>query len=180
MIPEPLRTARLELAPLTTRLVQAMVEGDGIAAGREVGAKVGRWHTADPSHLVQLHLAGQTAEARGFPGLGRVVIRNMAVRPRCVIGSIGFHGAPDERGRLEASCRIHPAHRGFGYASEALGALLDWATARYGVSRFLVAVPAREERIRPVPVEIALGPNEPLGRQVEQIAGLLEPERHGG
>jgi RimJ/RimL family protein N-acetyltransferase len=172
-----IQTAHLELVPLTDRFVRAVVAGDANAAALDVGARVGRWLTTDPSHMVQLHLAGQRAEAAGFPGLGRCVIRQSPRLARRVIGSIGFHGSPDDRGRLEASCRIHPAHQGRGYAAEALAGLLDWATGRYGITRFLVAVPARYESVQPVPVEIGSGRTQPIEQQVDQIAGLLEPNR---
>ena len=152
---DPIRTARLELVPLTAQFVEAVVAGDAVAAGTEVGAKVGRWLTADPTHVIQLHLAAQAAAARGFPDPGRAIILVMPGRARRLIGSIGFHGPPDDRGRLEASCRVHASHRSRGFAAEALGALLDWATAWYGATRFLVAVPAAGERREPVPIEIA-------------------------
>jgi RimJ/RimL family protein N-acetyltransferase len=175
---EPLRTPRLELVPLAAGFVEAVVEGDARAAAREIGATVGRWLTLDPSHIVQLHLAAQAAEARGFPGLGRSIVHGATGRPRRVLGSIGFHGPPDERGRLEASCRIHPTHQGQGFASEALGALLDWAAVRYGVTRFLVAVPSRQDHVPPIPVDIGFGRNQASDMQVDQIAGLLEPYGH--
>jgi hypothetical protein len=73
-----------------------------------------------------------------------------------VIGTIGFHGPPDERGRLEVSCRIDPAQRSRGYAAEALSALLDWTTARYGVNRFLVALPTRRAYRSPVRIAITV------------------------
>jgi ribosomal-protein-alanine N-acetyltransferase len=166
-------TARLHLVPLTTRLVDAVVAGDPNLAESEVGARVGRWLTADPSHLVHLHLAGQAAEAVGFPGLGRAIVLGAQGRPRRVIGSIGFHGPPDERGRMEASCRIHPAQRGRGYAAEALGALLDWASVQYGVSRFLVAVFMPRAGRERVSLEIAVS----IGAPVELVADLLEGVR---
>lgn len=178
MAPEPLddpiRIANLELVPLTTQFVEAVVAGDVVTAGMEIGASVKGWLTADPSHLVQLHLARLAAEAAGFPGLGRAIVRGVPRHARSVIGTIGFHGPPDEHGRLEASCRIQPVHQGQGFASEALGALLDWATERYGVTRFLVAVPSRQASLQPVAVEIAFGRNRPKETHVHQIARLLE------
>jgi RimJ/RimL family protein N-acetyltransferase len=171
----PIRSAHLDLVPLTPRFVQAVVAGDRIGARAEIGAGVGGWLLADPHHLVQLDLAGQAAEARGFPGFGRAIVHGIPSGTRTVVGSIGFLGPPDERGRLEASCRVHPAHAGRGFASEALGALLDWAAVRFGVMRFLVAVPARHERGRPSSIVLALGPDRPIEPQVDQIASLLEP-----
>lgn len=176
---DPIRTTRLELVRLTPTFVEAVVAGDAGAAGTEIAARVGRWLTADPSHVIQLHLAGRAADLSGYPGLGRAIILVVPGTARRVIGSIGFHGPPDERGRLEASCRVHPAHRSRGFAAEALGALLDWATESYSVTRFIVAVPAARERREPVPIEIADAPAGPIQVQVDHTAKLLETERGG-
>jgi GNAT acetyltransferase-like protein len=88
-----------------------------------------------------------------------------------MIGSIGFHGPPDDHGRLEVGCRIHPAHRGRGYGAEATTGLLDWATARFGVTRFLLAVPSRREGPDQIPILIA---PRPMGRRVEDVDALAE------
>jgi len=176
----PIPTRRLELVVVTSEFVEAVVAGDGPRAGAAIRATVGQWLTADPSHLVQLNLARQSAEARGLPGLGRAILRGGPRQPRSVIGTIGFHGPPDERGRLEASCRIQPAQQGRAFAAEALGALLDWATVRYGVTRFLVALPARQANLQPFAVEIAVGPDRPTEPTVGQIARLLEREGRAG
>lgn len=170
----PIRTARLELVILTAPFVAAVVAAERAAAAAQLAARVGDWLLNDSSHVVQLHLAGRAAEADGFPGLGRAIVLAEPEQARRVIGTVGFHGPPDERGRLEASCRIHPAHRSRGYAAEALGALLDWATARYDVTRFLVALPSRRERRSPIPVEIAVRRPDSIGAQIDHIAPLVE------
>jgi RimJ/RimL family protein N-acetyltransferase len=46
------------------------------------------------------------------------------------IGGMGFHGAPDEDGRVEVGYDLAESARGQGYATEALRALSDWALAR--------------------------------------------------
>ncbi|MFE5208990.1 GNAT family N-acetyltransferase [Streptomyces sp. NPDC056600] len=50
------------------------------------------------------------------------------------VGSMGFHGPPDEEGRVEIGYDLAVAARGKGYATEALRALAGWALARDGVS----------------------------------------------
>lgn len=54
------------------------------------------------------------------------------------VGGMGFHGAPDEDGRAEVGYDLAPSARGRGYATEALGALSEWALARDDV-RLLMA-----------------------------------------
>ncbi|GAB2753566.1 GNAT family N-acetyltransferase [Streptomyces bullii] len=49
------------------------------------------------------------------------------------VGAMGFHGAPDEDGRVEVGYDLVEDARGHGYATEALRALSAWALARDGV-----------------------------------------------
>lgn len=173
---EAIRTARLELRPLSKRFVDALRAGDEAAAAAEIEAQVDRWATADSSHVVQLHLAQQAGEAAGFSGFGRVIVLVAPRRARRMVGSVGFHGVPDDRGRLEVGCRIHLADRGQGYAAEAMAALVDWATARYGVTRFLVAIPARRDPVDLVPLEIVSPQGSPADERIAGLASLLERE----
>ncbi|MFA3876613.1 GNAT family N-acetyltransferase [Streptomyces sp. MMCC 100] len=46
------------------------------------------------------------------------------------VGGMGFHGAPDEDGRVEIGYDLAEAARGNGYATEGLRALSAWALAR--------------------------------------------------
>ena len=169
-----IRTARLELVPLTTSFRDALLNGDLEAASEEVGAHVGPWLVNDPSHVTRLHLAQGAFQAAIFPGVGRLIILATGTGARRVIGSIGFHGPPDDRERLEVSCRIHPAHRGHGFAIEALGALLEWATDRFDVQRFVVAIPSGHEGWDPVPMEIDADRTEPGDRRTGGLDQLLE------
>ncbi|NYV77408.1 GNAT family N-acetyltransferase [Streptomyces sp. UH6] len=49
------------------------------------------------------------------------------------VGSMGFHGPPDEEGRVEIGYDLAVAARGQGYATEALRALTAWALAQEAV-----------------------------------------------
>lgn len=168
----PVRTRRLELRVPSASFVDAVVTGRRDAAARELGATVSRWLVADPSHLVQLQLAGHVATADGFPGLARVIV--LSGRRQHLIGSIGFHGRPDSAGRLEAGCRIHPAFRGRGYGAEAMAALLDWATERFGITRFLLAVPSSRQARDLVPIDIGDGRRDRPDQWILALADLLE------
>ncbi len=50
------------------------------------------------------------------------------------VGGMGFHGAPDENGRVEIGYDLVEAARGHGYATEALRALSAWALDREEVT----------------------------------------------
>ncbi|MFJ8793325.1 GNAT family N-acetyltransferase [Streptomyces sp. NPDC102462] len=56
------------------------------------------------------------------------------------VGGLGFHSAPDEEGRVEIGYDLVAAARGRGYATEALGALAEWALARDEVDRLFARV----------------------------------------
>ncbi|MEU2712399.1 GNAT family N-acetyltransferase [Streptomyces sp. NPDC007205] len=56
------------------------------------------------------------------------------------IGGMGFHGVPDEDGRVEIGYDLVEGARGQGYATEALRALADWALAREDVGSLFATV----------------------------------------
>ena len=173
---EVIRTARLELVPFSARLLEAVLRGDLEAASHETGARVPRWLANDPSPVIQLHLAELAARTAGLGGFGRLIVLATDGGGRRVIGSIGFHGPPDERRCLEVGARLHPGHRGRGYAIEALTGILGWAASRFGITRFVVAIQVRREPGDLVAIDIA-SPGAPrLGEQVEGLALFLEGE----
>ncbi|SRR6266568_1338723 len=49
------------------------------------------------------------------------------------IGGIGFHGPPDEAGRVEIGYNIIPAYEGQGYATEMARRVIDWAFQTPGI-----------------------------------------------
>ncbi|CAL9488794.1 hypothetical protein SUDANB108_03205 [Streptomyces sp. enrichment culture] len=61
------------------------------------------------------------------------------------LGAMGFHGVPDEAGRVEIGYDLVAAARGHGYATEALRALSAWALDR-PETRVVVAVVERGNR----------------------------------
>jgi RimJ/RimL family protein N-acetyltransferase len=55
------------------------------------------------------------------------------VGDRRVVGSVVFHGWPGEDGVAEIAYGIEEASQGQGYATEAVGASVDWALSQPGV-----------------------------------------------
>jgi len=51
------------------------------------------------------------------------------------IGDALFHGPPDERGTVDIGYGLVPAARGYGYATKAVVAMLEWAFSRSEVTR---------------------------------------------
>lgn len=170
---DPIRTPRLELVLISAEFARVLVEGDRSRASAMIGATVGRWFAADPTHAVQLAIA-QAADA-GVPlGGGRVVVLIERTGGRRAIGSVGFHGPPDDRGRLEAGCRIHPAHRGRGYAGEAMTAMFDWAAAHLGIRRFLVLVAAAGADGLQLVAELELTGRGPLQDRISELEAVID------
>jgi len=144
-----IRTAHLELVPITERMLDALLEGDTPAVAREVGGEVSRWLARNTEHVVQVGRIAHAAQAPGtgwtVPEPGRLVVLARDGRRRRAIGSVGFHGPPDDQGRLVIGCSIAPSHRGRGLAAEALRAMIDWTARNHGIDAFLFHVSAAVE-----------------------------------
>jgi len=126
-------TPRLELVPLTPPLLRAVAGGELAEVERQLEAPVGAgWEEGVPAQYRLEQLAADPSEQ---PWLVRAVLLQA---PRRIIGSIGFHAPPDDRGRVEIGYDIVAGERRRGYAREAIHALLDWAWAT-GRARVCVA-----------------------------------------
>ena len=135
-----IRTPRLELVHMSIAAMRALLARDLATAEREVGAAI---PDGFPEHLddfLRYRLAQLDADASILPWLGRVMVLADADGSRRVIGSIGFHGAPDEGGRLEVGYRIEPEYRRRGYTREAVRAMFDWAATEHGIHRFIASI----------------------------------------
>ena len=115
-------TERLHLIPLGPTILQWIDAGDVGLVQRALGARVpAGWTETIPARVRLEQLA---TDASQQPWL----VRAMALRQsRQVVGSVGFHAAPDEYGRVEIGYDVVPAHRRHGYAREAILALTRWA-----------------------------------------------------
>ena len=59
---------------------------------------------------------------------------------RVIVGSLSFHGPPDERGMLEIGLGVHEKFQRRGYAREALIGMWMWASEQPGVKVFRYTV----------------------------------------
>ncbi len=57
-------------------------------------------------------------------------IARVAIVDGALVGHVGFHGPPDERGMVEVAYAVDPDLRRRGHAGTLLGAALDWAASR--------------------------------------------------
>jgi RimJ/RimL family protein N-acetyltransferase len=122
-----LHTPRLELVLLEPDSARAL------AAGRTANGRP--WASGYPlgSTLLSAELTAAAAAQRrplGEFGMYQLVRR----ADGCVIGDVGFMGPPDDTGAVLVGCAITEDARGQGYATEALSALLDWASRQSGLT----------------------------------------------
>jgi [ribosomal protein S5]-alanine N-acetyltransferase len=54
--------------------------------------------------------------------------------PAVIVGRIGFHGKPDERGMMEVGYEMEPVHQRRGHARAAMRIMVDVARAIQGVN----------------------------------------------
>jgi RimJ/RimL family protein N-acetyltransferase len=87
---------------------------------------------------------------------------------REVIGSISFHGVPDENGMMEIGLGIEEAFRGHGYAKEALLGMWRWVSAQPGVKTLRYTV--SPTNIPSVAIINGFGFNH-MGQQMDEIDG---------
>jgi RimJ/RimL family protein N-acetyltransferase len=137
---ETIRTPRLELVSMTIPVMRALQEKDLETAGREVGAVVTPGLADDLVDFLRYRLAQVDADPSIRRWLGRLMVLTDEDGQRRAIGTIGFHGPPDELGRLEVGYRVEAPYRRRGYAREAVRAMFDWAASAHGIHRFVASV----------------------------------------
>lgn len=148
--------------------MRALVAGDRVAAERELGAAIPESLPDTLEHFLQYRLRQLAADPTILRWLARAMVLTDAMRARRAIGTIGFHGPPDEGGRLEIGYRIEPDYRRRGYTREAVRGMLDWA-AEQGVHRFIASV--RPDNEASLGLVAGLGFVQ-TGTQMDDIDGL--------
>jgi RimJ/RimL family protein N-acetyltransferase len=130
-----LRTARLELVPITLNLVEAVMadhcaDVEAIAGARFPGKWPGR-------ALIERAFSASVERIRANPSLrlwgDRLMIASHPTGERIIVGSVVFHGAPDDGGVVEIAYGVEPSSQGQGYGAEATCAMVEWALDQPGV-----------------------------------------------
>ena len=164
-----IRSPRLELVSMSIPFMRALVAGDLAAASRELGADVPSGMPGDLVNFLEFRLAQLEIDPTILPWLGRSMVLTDDAGTRRAIGTIGFHGAPDEQGRVEVGYRVEPEYRRRGFAREAIRALFDWAATEHGIHRFIASIsPSNEASLR---LTEAFGFVQ-TGSQMDEIDGL--------
>ncbi len=134
MMPD-LETARLTVTPFTPALAGVALTGRA-RLGHALGMRVpDDWLPDDSEEILPLI----ATMVRGGPMEGADarwgwwLILHRA--ERALIGEVSFRESPDGTGTVEIGYGVVPAYHGHGYATEAVGAVLDWALRQPGVVR---------------------------------------------
>lgn len=136
-----LQTERLILEPITLPVVEAVMCGDRAAAEAVLDARLPEaW---PGSALIERAFVASLEAIRDNPDKRLWGDRVMIARgeQRVVVGSVVFHGAPDEEGVCEIAYGVEQASQRLGYATEAVRASVEWALAQPGVRAVRATTP---------------------------------------
>lgn len=108
-------TARLELSPMSAEAIEALLKSEPPP------------YMADSLPVVRDRLKANPDEEGWWNWL------IMRQDTREVVGSVTFAGMPDETGAVLIGYAMYPGWEGYGYATEAVRAMVNWAFAQPGV-----------------------------------------------
>jgi ribosomal-protein-alanine N-acetyltransferase len=128
----PIYTPRLELVPMTLPMVEAVMLGDRARAEAVANARLpAAW---PGSVLVERAFSTSLEAIRADPEKRLWGDRLLVSRDgeRNVIGSVVFHGRPDD-GVAEVGYGVEERSQGLGLATEGTRACVEWALSQPGV-----------------------------------------------
>ena len=154
---------------MSPAFMRALVAGDIAVASREIGAAVPPDMPDDLANFLRYRMAQVEDDPTLVQWLGRAMVLTDEGGERRVIGTIGFHGAPDDHRRLEVGYRVEPEFRRRGFAREAIRSLFDWAAREHGIRRFIASVSPTNEASLALTAGLGFGQ---IGSQMDDIDGL--------
>jgi ribosomal-protein-alanine N-acetyltransferase len=133
-------TPALRLVPLSVETMRALVAGDLEAASASSGIPATPY-LVDHTWLWNIRLPQVAADPAALDWIARAAV----TADDEVVGLVGFHGPPDERGMVEVAYGVDPALRRRGWARTLLAAALAWAASDPSVSVVRASIsPANE------------------------------------
>jgi RimJ/RimL family protein N-acetyltransferase len=124
--------------PLSPDLVQDILEGRRAEAQQLGGFTIPQdWPDPHDARFLRMRLEQMLADPASEDWFAHAIVLRDDPE-RVMIGHVGYHGPPHE-GCVEMGYTIFLAHRGHGYATEAVTGLMDAARAA-GVSRFILSI----------------------------------------
>ena len=123
---EPILTPRLELLAMNLAFVEAVLELRRPDAEAALGVRLTPFWPVGDERWLEI----RRDQMRADPAVSEWCTRAVVLLDRTLIGRMGFHGAPDAAGEAEIGYELDAPYRKLGYATEAVGALLEWGFAR--------------------------------------------------
>ena len=132
LCPDELHSRRMDLRPLDADALDALAAGDQTRLEAAAGAQFPRpllplEHFADYLDLFREQMRRPRPEDVWW--FWALVVRGAGE----AAGIVGLPGGPDDAGRLSVGYAVYPPHRGRGYASEAVEAVVAWALRQPGI-----------------------------------------------
>jgi RimJ/RimL family protein N-acetyltransferase len=139
-----IHSARLDLVLMSPTLMRALLAADWAEAERLLGASIpDEWRSGYWQWLGQRPDQAEQ-DPSAMPWLPRALLLRKddesARDEATVVGDAGFHGPPGADDRVELGYMVVSEHRRNGYAEEAVRALMDWAAAEQGITRFRASI----------------------------------------
>ncbi len=170
-----LYTERLVMVPITIEIVESMFLGTRDVAEKALDAAIPE---AWPGRaLVERAFRADLDAIRKNPDFRLWGDRVMITRsgPRRVVGSVVFHGGPDDEGVVEIGYGVEKDSQCQGYATEATRAAVEWAFAQPTVRLVRATTPSWHVASRKVLERAGL---RQVGAQEHDMLGeVLEYER---
>lgn len=127
---ENIKTERLVLIPVTLDITRSLMHRKTIELENLGIVTDGTWPTDDTMDI--LPIINKSLEKDKIPSGFEfwMIIKKDNFK---VIGDIGFHGKPDEKGEVEIGFGLIADERAKGYGYEALRAIMDWTLSQESV-----------------------------------------------
>jgi len=136
-----LETHRLKLLPYTLALKKVKLS-ERARLTQMLGVAIpDAWPGVDLLEALPLFIEAMEKDPLGLVWDGIILHKADQV----AIGGIGFHGPPDEAGRVEIGYNIIPAYEGQGYATEMARRVIDWAFQTPGIQ--VITAECRDDNI---------------------------------
>ena len=108
---------------LSAACLEALVAGNLDAASAHAGQPLTPY-LVDEAWLWRMRLEQLAKDPSSLGWIARAAVDTTDSE---VVGHVGFHGPPDERGMVEVAYAVDPARRRQGYATSMLATALGWA-----------------------------------------------------
>jgi ribosomal-protein-alanine N-acetyltransferase len=119
----------LRLVPLSVETMRALVDDDLDRASELAGVALTDY-LVEHAWLWEIRLEQVAGDPDALDWIARAAVDESTGH---VVGHVGFHGPPDERGMVEVAYSVDPAFRRRGFATAMLAAALDWAASEPAV-----------------------------------------------